>query len=98
THNYTLSLHDALPIFEKCYRAHGNELETEYNVVEAGMTAPRVKDEDFVGKEAHLRHRQEEPAAIMCALTVDDHTSSTGEKRYIRSEEHTSELQSRGHL
>src|SRR2546428_2391051 len=25
---------------EKCYRAHGNELETEYNVVEAGMHAP----------------------------------------------------------
>ena len=40
---------------EKCYRAHGNELETEYNVVEAGMTAPRVKAEDFAGKEAHLR-------------------------------------------
>ncbi|TMB89310.1 MAG: FAD-dependent oxidoreductase [Chloroflexi bacterium] len=72
---------------EKCYRAHGNELETEYNVVEAGMTAPRVKDEDFVGKEAHLRHRQEEPAAIMCTLTVDDHTSSTGEKRYMLGRE-----------
>src|SRR5258708_17996937 len=33
---------------EKSYRAHGNELETEYNVVEAGMTAPRVKEEDFI--------------------------------------------------
>src|SRR5204863_5050247 len=31
---------------EKCYRAHGNELETEYNVIEAGMAAPRVKDDD----------------------------------------------------
>ncbi|HXC77090.1 MAG TPA: FAD-dependent oxidoreductase [Candidatus Acidoferrum sp.] len=72
---------------EKSYRAHGNELETEYNVVEAGMAAPRVKDEDFVGKEAHLRHREEEPAAIMCTLTVDDHTSKSGEKRYMLGRE-----------
>jgi len=72
---------------EKSYRAHGNELETEYNVVEAGMTAPRVKAEDFVGKEAHLRHREEEPAAILCTLTVDDHTSKSGEKRYMLGKE-----------
>jgi glycine cleavage system aminomethyltransferase T/glycine/D-amino acid oxidase-like deaminating enzyme len=72
---------------EKCYRAHGNELETEYNVIEAGMAAPRVKDEDFVGKEAHLRHREEEPAALMCTLTVDDHTSRSGEKRYMLGRE-----------
>ncbi len=72
---------------EKCYRAHGNELETEYNVVEAGMSAPRVKADDFVGKEAHLRHREEEPAAILCTLTVDDHTSKGGEKRYMLGRE-----------
>jgi len=72
---------------EKSYRAHGNELETEYNVVEAGMTAPRVKEEDFVGKAAHLRHREEEPAAAMCSLTVDDHTSKSGEKRYMLGRE-----------
>ena len=72
---------------EKCYRAHGNELETEYNVVEAGMQAPRVKSEDFVGKEAHLRHRAEEPAAVLCTLTVDDHTSKSGEKRYMLGRE-----------
>jgi glycine cleavage system aminomethyltransferase T len=72
---------------EKCYRAHGNELETEYNVVEAGMSAPRVKAEDFVGKEAHLRHREEEPAALLCTLTVDDHTSKSGEKRYMLGRE-----------
>jgi glycine cleavage system aminomethyltransferase T/glycine/D-amino acid oxidase-like deaminating enzyme len=72
---------------EKGYRAHGNELETEYNVVEAGMTAPRVKEGDFVGKEAHLRHREEEPSALMCTLTVDDHTSKSGEKRYMLGRE-----------
>ncbi|HLZ93714.1 MAG TPA: aminomethyltransferase family protein, partial [Candidatus Dormibacteraeota bacterium] len=72
---------------EKCYRAHGNELETEYNVVEAGMSAPRVKAEDFVGRESHLRHREEEPAALLCTLTVDDHTSKSGEKRYMLGRE-----------
>jgi glycine cleavage system aminomethyltransferase T len=72
---------------EKCYRAYGFELESEYNVVEAGMAGPSVKDEDFVGKEAYLRHREEDPAAIMCTLTVDDHTSRSGVKRYMLGRE-----------
>ncbi len=67
---------------EKCYRAYGAELETEYTVVEAGMQRPKVKEQDFVGKEAHLRHREEEPAAILCTLTVEDHASAFGVKRY----------------
>jgi glycine cleavage system aminomethyltransferase T/glycine/D-amino acid oxidase-like deaminating enzyme len=84
--------HDVAPVgigvygttgrLEKCYRAYGFELETEYNVVEAGMSGPKVKDEDFVGRNAHLRHRDEEPAATLCTLTVDDHTSQSGVKRY----------------
>jgi glycine cleavage system aminomethyltransferase T/glycine/D-amino acid oxidase-like deaminating enzyme len=68
---------------EKCYRAYGFELEADYNVVEAGMAWGKVKDQDFVGKEAHLRHREEEPAAVMCTLTLDDHTSKSGVKRYM---------------
>jgi glycine cleavage system aminomethyltransferase T len=72
---------------EKCYRAYGFELETEYNVVEAGMSGPKVKDEDFVGRDAHLRHREEDPAAILCTLTVDDHTSKSGVKRYMLGRE-----------
>ena len=67
---------------EKCYRAYGAELESEYDVVEAGMTGPRIKEQDFIGKEAHLRHLEREPAAILCTLTVDDHTSSSGVRRY----------------
>jgi len=72
---------------EKSYRAYGNELESEYTVVEAGMQLKKVKDQDFVGKAAHLAHREEDPAAILCSLTVDDHTSSTGEKRYMLGRE-----------
>jgi glycine cleavage system aminomethyltransferase T/glycine/D-amino acid oxidase-like deaminating enzyme len=68
---------------EKCYRAYGAELEGEYNVVEAGMAWGKVKDHDFIGREAHVGQRQEPQAATMCTLTVDDHTSSSGVKRYM---------------
>ncbi len=67
---------------EKCYRAFAAELESEYTVVEAGMQRPTVKEQDFVGKEAHLRHREEDQAAILCTLTIDDHTSASGVERY----------------
>jgi glycine cleavage system aminomethyltransferase T/glycine/D-amino acid oxidase-like deaminating enzyme len=67
---------------EKCYRAYGTELETEYTVVEAEMAWGKVKEQHFVGKEAHVRHREEAPVAILCTLTVDDHTSASGVKRF----------------
>jgi glycine cleavage system aminomethyltransferase T len=68
---------------EKCYRAFGFELDGEYDVVEAGMAWGKVKEQDFVGKEAHVRHRESEPAAHMCTLTVDDHVASDGRRRYM---------------
>ena len=68
---------------EKCYRAFGFELDSEYDVVEAGMAWGKVKEEEFVGKEAHVRQREADPAAVMCTLTVDDHTSSGGVKRFM---------------
>ena len=46
------------------------------------MARPTVKEQDFVGKEAHLRHRDEEPSAVLCTLTIDDHTSASGVKRF----------------
>ena len=72
---------------EKSYRAYGAELETEYNVVEAGMQTPKIKEQDFIGKAAHLLHREEAPVTILSSLTVDDHISSTGEKRYMLGRE-----------
>jgi glycine cleavage system aminomethyltransferase T len=72
---------------EKCYRAYGFELESDYNVVEAGMAWGKVKEADFIGKEAHVRHREEDPAAILCTLTVEDNTSASGVKRYMLGNE-----------
>ncbi len=67
---------------EKCYRAFGFELDAEYSVVEADMAWGKVKEQPFVGKEAHLAHRGSAPAATLCTLTIDDHTSRSGVKRY----------------
>ena len=68
---------------EKGYRAHGNELELDFDLVEAGMARPKVKSPDFVGKAAYLEQRAKPPAAILCTLTVDDPTSSSGVARYM---------------
>ena len=72
---------------EKGYRAHGNELELDFNLVEAGMARPTVKDADFVGKAAYLRQRSAPPAAVLCTLTLDDPTSKSGVKRYMLGRE-----------
>ncbi len=68
---------------EKGYRAYGAELDADYNVVEADMAPVKVKAQDFVGKAAVLRHLAEAPAAKLCTLVVDDHVSSSGERRYM---------------
>ncbi len=91
------SAHGAVPVgigvygttgrLEKCYRAYGTELESEYTVVEAGMGTPKVKEQDFVGREAYLEAREEEPATILCTLTVDDHASSNGVARFPQGRE-----------
>jgi glycine cleavage system aminomethyltransferase T len=67
---------------EKGYRAFGNELTADYNLVEAGMTRPRVKAQDFIGKRAYLAQRETPPAAVLCTLTVDGHRSGGGVSRY----------------
>jgi glycine cleavage system aminomethyltransferase T len=72
---------------EKGYRAHGAELELDFNLVEAGMSRPTLKDADFVGREAYERQRSEPPVAILCTLTVDDPTSASGVKRYMLGRE-----------
>ncbi len=72
---------------EKGYRAHGAELELDFDLVAAGMARPSVKDADFIGKAAYLRKRSEAPVAILCTLTVDDPTSSSGVKRYMLGRE-----------
>jgi len=72
---------------EKGYRAHGNELDLEHDLVQAGMARATVKDEDFVGRNAYLKQRTEDPARVLCTLTVDDPTSASGVRRYMMGRE-----------
>ena len=39
---------------EKSFRLQGADLETEYNACESAVERPKVKADDFHGKEAHL--------------------------------------------
>jgi glycine cleavage system aminomethyltransferase T/glycine/D-amino acid oxidase-like deaminating enzyme len=68
---------------EKGYRSFGDELDSDYNLVEAGMARPKVKPQSFTGKAAYLQQREDPPAAVLCTLTVDDHTSASGQARYM---------------
>src|SRR5580692_9423387 len=68
---------------EKGYRAFGAELTPDYTLVEAGMTRPKVKEQPFIGKDAYLRQRAEQPCAVMCTLTVDSNASADGTLRYM---------------
>jgi glycine cleavage system aminomethyltransferase T len=72
---------------EKGYRLYGNELEQEYNLVEAGLARPSVKPQEFIGRAAYLEQRAGQPAALLCTLTVDDNTSKSGFKRYMQGRE-----------
>jgi glycine cleavage system aminomethyltransferase T/glycine/D-amino acid oxidase-like deaminating enzyme len=68
---------------EKGYRAFGAELDGSYNLVEAGMTRPTVKEQPFLGRDAYLAQRSSPPCATLCTLTVDDHRSASGQLRYM---------------
>ncbi len=68
---------------EKGYRAYGFELDTERTLMEAGMSRPRWKDADFIGKDVVVAQAEEAPGTVLCSMTVDDHTSSSGVKRYM---------------
>jgi glycine cleavage system aminomethyltransferase T len=68
---------------EKGYRAYGMELDAERSIVEAGMQRPKVKAADFVGKTRYLTQREAPLQTVLCTLTVEDHTSKSGMKRYM---------------
>jgi heterotetrameric sarcosine oxidase gamma subunit len=73
---------------EKGYRLMGAELDGEYTPVEAGLARPKVKTADFIGKDAYLLARDAAPAAVLCTLTVEDHTSPRdGIARYMTGSE-----------
>ena len=69
---------------EKGYRLMGAELESEYNPVEAGLARPKVKANDFIGKEAYLAAREKGAEVQMVTLMVEDTTDRHGRQRWMQ--------------
>ncbi len=69
---------------EKAFRLQGTDLETEYNLIEAGLARPRLKSADFVGRAcyADIRGREDQPA-YLSTMTVDTSFDSNGIRRFI---------------
>ncbi|HMA15119.1 MAG: GcvT family protein [Bacteroidota bacterium] len=68
---------------EKSLRLQNADLLTEYNLVEAGLARPKVKDAEFHGKAAYLKQRERKhQPAMLCTLVVTDSTDKDGVARF----------------
>ncbi len=68
---------------EKSLRLQNADLLTEYNLYEAGLSRPKVKDADFCGKARHLEYRaRAHQPAMLCTLVLTENTDRQGVKRY----------------
>ncbi|MBT7146335.1 MAG: aminomethyl transferase family protein, partial [Rhodospirillales bacterium] len=68
---------------EKSLRLQNADLLTEYNLLEADLARPKVKDADFIGKEAYLAHRaKDQQTATLCTLVMTDNVDGGGVARY----------------
>jgi glycine cleavage system aminomethyltransferase T len=67
---------------EKCFRLQGADLETEWSAYESGVARAKVKSADFVGKEAYLADREQQPVAMLCTMTLDTLSVDGGTPRY----------------
>jgi glycine cleavage system aminomethyltransferase T/glycine/D-amino acid oxidase-like deaminating enzyme len=68
---------------EKSLRLQNADLLTEYNLYEAGLARPKVKQADFCGKAKHLEYRaRAHQPAMLCTLVMTDNVDSRGVARY----------------
>ncbi|KQZ13876.1 dehydrogenase [Mesorhizobium sp. Root554] len=68
---------------EKSLRLQNADLLTEYNLLEADLARPKVKEADFCGKAKHLEYRaREHQPAVLCTLVMTDNVDSAGVARY----------------
>src|SRR5690606_41882511 len=94
---YTLSLHDALPIFAHPIAGHGAGLvgRCDPQVVDADAEPPEVAEAGDIAQRSRRGGHVEAGRALKqnwAAVQPDAHRPG------LRSEEHTSELQSRENL
>ncbi len=63
---------------EKSLRLQNADLLTEYNLLEADLARPKVKEADFRGKAAHLEHRaRPHQPAMLCTLVMTENTDAS---------------------
>ncbi|HEY6629996.1 MAG TPA: FAD-dependent oxidoreductase [Rhizobiaceae bacterium] len=68
---------------EKSLRLQNADLLTEYNLLEADLQRPKVKEADFRGKAKHLEHRaRAHQPAKLCTLTLERNIDAKGVARY----------------
>jgi glycine cleavage system aminomethyltransferase T/glycine/D-amino acid oxidase-like deaminating enzyme len=68
---------------EKSLRLQNADSLTEYNLYEAGLARPKVKQADFCGKAKHLEYRaRAHQPAMLCTLVMTDNVDSRGVARY----------------
>ncbi|MGB3645359.1 MAG: FAD-dependent oxidoreductase [Mesorhizobium sp.] len=68
---------------EKSLRLQNADLLTEYNLYEADLARPKVKEADFRGKAKHQEYRaRDHQPAMLCTLVMTDNVDSEGVTRY----------------
>jgi glycine cleavage system aminomethyltransferase T len=68
---------------EKSLRLQNADLLTEYNLYEADLARPKVKEADFRGKAKHLEYRaRDHQPAMLCTLVMTENTDADGVARY----------------
>ena len=68
---------------EKSLRLQNADLRTEYNLYEADLARPKVKEADFRGKAKHLEYRaRDHQPAMLCTLVMTDNLDSSGMARF----------------
>ncbi len=68
---------------EKSLRLQNADLLTEYNLYEADLARPKIKEADFRGKAKHAQYRaREHQPAMLCTLVMTDNTDKKGVARY----------------
>ena len=68
---------------EKSLRLQNADLLTEYNLLEADLARPKVKEADFRGKAKHLEYRaRDHQPAMLCTLVMTANVDRKGVARY----------------
>ncbi|GAF88530.1 unnamed protein product, partial [marine sediment metagenome] len=68
---------------EKSLRLQNADLLTEYNLYEADLSRPKVKEADFRGKAKHLEYRaRANQPAMLCTLVMTANVDEQGVARY----------------